>query len=98
MPCSAKPVNNRFTDLRISLRLAYEGQSDALSKEPKNPEPAWKRFSAVARDGFNVLVRLPPESADPASILRTAGFRLFFRIAGRGDYREVAPNHIEPFL
>ena len=28
---SATPVNNRFTDLRNQLALAYEGESDTLS-------------------------------------------------------------------
>ena len=35
---SATPVNNRFTDLRNQIALAYEGDSDAARREAEHPD------------------------------------------------------------
>jgi SNF2 family DNA or RNA helicase len=73
---SATPVNNRFTDLRNQLALAYEGQSDALSKNLKiktSVEEIFRRAQAA----FNAWSNLSPEQRTPASILRTLDFDFF---------------------
>ena len=50
---SATPVNNRFTDLRNQLALAYEGHSDALSKNLKTKTSVEEIFRR-AQTAFNV--------------------------------------------
>jgi hypothetical protein len=45
---SATPVNNRFNDLRNQLALAYEGDSDNLSKKLRTGK-RWRRSSATPR-------------------------------------------------
>ena len=57
---SATPVNNRFRDLRNQLALAYEGESDSLSKKLKTKrsvEEIFRRAQAV----FNQWSKLNPE-------------------------------------
>ena len=73
---SATPVNNRFTDLRNQLALAYEGQSDALSKNLKTKTSVEEIFRR-AQTAFNVWSDLPPDQRTPASILRTLDFDFF---------------------
>ncbi|WP_417275100.1 SNF2-related protein [Celeribacter halophilus] len=64
---SATPVNNRFTDLRNQLALAYEGHSDALSKNLKTKTSVEEIFRR-AQAAFNVWSELAPEQ-------RTVDFR-----------------------
>lgn len=73
---SATPVNNRFTDLRNQLALAYEGHSDALSKNLKTKTSVEEIFRR-AQAAFNVWSDLPPEQRTPASILRALDFDFF---------------------
>ena len=73
---SATPVNNRFTDLRNQLALAYEGQSDALSKNLKTKTSVEEIFRR-AQTAFNVWSNLPPDQRTPASILRALDFDFF---------------------
>ena len=73
---SATPVNNRFNDLRNQLALAYEGQSDALSKNLKTQTSIEEIFRR-AQKAFNVWSLLPPEERTAASILRTLDFDFF---------------------
>jgi len=73
---SATPVNNRFTDLRNQLALAYEGQSDALSKNLKTKTSVEEIFRR-AQAAFNAWSNLSPEQRTPASILRTLDFDFF---------------------
>ncbi|QUJ76960.1 DEAD/DEAH box helicase family protein [Sulfitobacter albidus] len=73
---SATPVNNRFTDLRNQLALAYEGQSDALSKNLKTKTSVEEIFRR-AQAAFNVWSDLPSDQRTPASILRTLDFDFF---------------------
>ncbi len=73
---SATPVNNRFTDLRNQLALAYEGQSDALSKNLKTKTSVEEIFRR-AQTAFNAWSMLPPEQRTPASILRALDFDFF---------------------
>jgi hypothetical protein len=73
---SATPVNNRFTDLRNQLALAYEGHSDALSKNLKTKTSVEEIFRR-AQTAFNAWSNLPPEKRTPAAILRSLDFDFF---------------------
>lgn len=73
---SATPVNNRFTDLRNQLALAYEGQSDALSKNLKTKTSIEEIFRR-AQKAFNVWSELPPEERTSAAILKSLDFDFF---------------------
>ena len=73
---SATPVNNRFTDLRNQLALAYEGHSDALSKNLKTKTSVEEIFRR-AQTAFNIWSGLPPDQRTPASILRALDFDFF---------------------
>jgi uncharacterized protein with GYD domain len=73
---SATPVNNRFTDLRNQLALAYEGQSDELVKKLKS-ETSIEEIFRRAQKAFNAWSALPPEERTAASILRALDFDFF---------------------
>lgn len=73
---SATPVNNRFTDLRNQLALAYEGESEALSKRLKSGGDIEEIFRRAQR-AFNVWSSLPPEERTSASILKSLDFDFF---------------------
>jgi len=73
---SATPVNNRFTDLRNQLALAYEGQSDALSKNLKTKTSIEEIFRR-AQKAFNVWSELPPSERTAAAILKSLDFDFF---------------------
>lgn len=73
---SATPVNNRFTDLRNQLALAYEGHSDALSKNLKTKNSVEEIFRR-AQAAFNTWSNLPPDQRTPAAILRALEFDFF---------------------
>ncbi|WP_412558505.1 helicase-related protein [Thalassospira sp. MIT1370] len=73
---SATPVNNRFTDLRNQLALAYEGESDALSKNLKSQASVEEIFRR-AQKTFNAWSDLPAEERTAASILKTLDFDFF---------------------
>jgi hypothetical protein len=91
---SATPVNNRFTDLRNQLALAYEGQSEALSQHLKTNSSVEEIFRR-AQKAFNVWSSLPPDERTAASILKTLDFD-FFEIL---DAVTIARSrkHIEAF-
>lgn len=73
---SATPVNNRFNDLRNQLALAYEGQSEALSKNLKSKNSVEEIFRR-AQAAFNTWANLPPDERTAASILKTLDFDFF---------------------
>ena len=73
---SATPVNNRFTDLRNQLALAYEGQSEALSRNLKT-ETSVEEIFRRAQKAFNAWSTLPPEDRTAASILKALDFDFF---------------------
>jgi superfamily II DNA or RNA helicase len=73
---SATPVNNRFTDLRNQLALAYEGQSEALSKNLKT-QVSIEEIFRQAQKTFNEWSSLPPEERTAESILRALDFDFF---------------------
>jgi len=73
---SATPVNNRFNDLRNQLALAYEGDSENLSKKlrtGKSVEEIFRRAQAV----FNQWSKLPPEHRTARAILDSLEFDFF---------------------
>lgn len=73
---SATPVNNHFSDLRNQLALAYEGESENLSKKLKTGrgvEDIFKRAQAV----FNTWAKLPSEERTAKSILDSLDFDFF---------------------
>ena len=73
---SATPVNNRFTDLRNQLALAYEGQSEGLSRNLKTDTSVEEIFRQ-AQKAFNTWSRLPPDERNAASLLKTLDFDFF---------------------
>jgi superfamily II DNA or RNA helicase len=73
---SATPVNNRFSDLRNQLALAYEGESETLREKlgvSKDIEEIFRRAQAV----FNAWSKLPPEERTAEAILSSLDFDFF---------------------
>lgn len=56
---SATPVNNRFTDLRNQLALAYESESSNLTKHLKTTKSVEQIFNQ-AQAAFNAWSKLDP--------------------------------------
>ena len=73
---SATPVNNKFTDLRNQLALAYEGHSDTLSKNLKTNSSVEEIFRK-AQTAFNNWSELPPDERTAQSILRALDLDFF---------------------
>jgi len=73
---SATPVNNRFTDLRNQLALAYEGESENLSAKLRTEKDIDEIFRR-AQTAFNAWTSLPPEERTAAAILNTLDFDFF---------------------
>ena len=73
---SATPVNNRFTDLRNQLALAYEGESEALSKKLKSRASVEAIFRG-AQTAFNAWSKLPPDERTAPAILKMLDFDFF---------------------
>lgn len=73
---SATPVNNRFTDLRNQLALAYEGDSENLGKKLRASKSVEEVFRN-AQTAFNAWSRLPPEERTPRAILGALDFDFF---------------------
>ena len=73
---SATPVNNRFNDLRNQLALAYEGDSENLTKKLRTGKSVEKIFSN-AQASFNAWAKLPPLARTARAILETLEFDFF---------------------
>jgi len=73
---SATPVNNRFADLRNQLALAYEGDSEILSKKLKTGKSVEEIFRS-AQTAFNNWAKLPPEERTARAILDSLDFDFF---------------------
>ena len=73
---SATPVNNRFSDLRNQLALAYEGESGTLTSRLKTGKDINEIFRK-AQATFNAWSALPPEERTPAAILNSLDFDFF---------------------
>ncbi|MCH9664533.1 MAG: DEAD/DEAH box helicase family protein [Gammaproteobacteria bacterium] len=73
---SATPVNNRFSDLRNQLALAYEGDSDKLSAKL----PGKRSVEAIFRQAqiaFNQWTKLPTQKRTAKAILDSLDFDFF---------------------
>ncbi len=73
---SATPVNNRFNDLRNQLALAYEGESENLSKR-LNTGKSVEEIFRNAQTAFNRWSKLPPERRTARAILESLDFDFF---------------------
>jgi len=73
---SATPVNNRFNDLRNQLALAYEGESENLSRNLKAKTGVDEIFRR-AQKAFNAWTDLPPEERTASAILKALDFDFF---------------------
>ena len=73
---SATPVNNRFADLRNQLALAYEGDSENLSRNLKTERSVEEIFRR-AQLAFNEWSKLPPEERTPEAIMKSLDFDFF---------------------
>lgn len=73
---SATPVNNRFTDLRNQLALAYEGDSENLTKRLRTGKSVEDIFRN-AQLAFNRWAKLPPEERTARAILDSLDFDFF---------------------
>lgn len=73
---SATPVNNRFSDLRNQLALAYEGDSQNLSNKLRSERSVEEIFRR-AQVAFNQWAKLPPEERTAKAILDTLDFDFF---------------------
>lgn len=73
---SATPVNNRFSDLRNQLALAYEGDPAGLNSKlnlGKDVNEIFRRAQAT----FNAWSTLPPAERTPVAILNALDFDFF---------------------
>lgn len=73
---SATPVNNRFTDLRNQLALAYEGCSENLNTKLNTSKPIEQIFSE-AQGAFNKWSEFDKESRTTDNLLRMLDFDFF---------------------
>ena len=73
---SATPVNNRFSDLRNQLALAYEGDSELLSKKLRGTRSVEEVFRQ-AQVAFNQWAKQPAEQRTAKAILEALTFDFF---------------------
>ena len=73
---SATPVNNRFNDLRNQLALAYEGDSENLSRNLKSERSVEEIFRR-AQLAFNEWSKLTAEDRTPEAIMKSLDFDFF---------------------
>ncbi|AMY20774.1 MULTISPECIES: helicase-related protein [Nocardiaceae] len=73
---SATPVNNKFSDLKNQLQLAYEGESDNLAKHLRISTTVEKVFKD-AQTVFNAWSKLDAEDRTTDRILQMLDFDFF---------------------
>ncbi len=73
---SATPVNNRFTDLKNQLALAYEGNSEFIN-EQLDTKKSIEEIFRQAQKAFNAWSKLEPEARTTDALLRTLDFDFF---------------------
>lgn len=73
---SATPVNNRFTDLKNQLQLAYEGESESFA-EHLDISSSIEKIFRDAQSAFNEWSALDPEMRTTDRILRMLSFDFF---------------------
>lgn len=73
---SATPVNNRFTDLRNQLALAYEGDTSIIN-EKLNTRKSIDEIFRDAQRAFNTWSEFEPERRKTATLLKMLTFDFF---------------------
>ena len=73
---SATPVNNRFTDLRNQLALAYEGTPSLINDKLKTSKPIDEIFRSAQRV-FNAWSDIEPDKRTTANLLKMLDFDFF---------------------
>lgn len=73
---SATPVNNRFTDLKNQLAIAYEGNSEFINDKLDTKKPIEDIFR-LAQKAFNAWSKHEPEARTTDALLRTLDFDFF---------------------
>ncbi len=73
---SATPVNNRFTDLKNQLELAYEGNPDNIN-DKLNTRKSIDEIFRQAQKAFNEWSKLAPEARTTEALLKTLDFDFF---------------------
>lgn len=73
---SATPVNNRFTDLKNQLAIAYEGNADLLD-ERLNTTRGLEDIFKQAQQAFNAWSKLNQEQRSTDALLRALDFDFF---------------------
>ncbi|PZC51890.1 MULTISPECIES: helicase-related protein [unclassified Mesotoga] len=73
---SATPVNNRFTDLRNQLALAYEGDEEQLN-EKLNTQSSLDTIFRQAQTAFNRWSEYDPEARTTENLLKMLDFDFF---------------------
>jgi len=73
---SATPVNNRFTDLKNQLAIAYEGNSEFINEKLDTKKPIDEIFRQ-AQKAFNAWSKLDSEDRTTDALLRTLDFDFF---------------------
>lgn len=73
---SATPVNNRFSDLKNQLALAYEGESETL-REKLGTDNSVEEIFRQAQAAFTRWSKLPAEERTSEAILSSLDFEFF---------------------
>ena len=73
---SATPVNNRFTDLKNQLAIAYEGNPEFINEKLDTKKPIDEIFRQ-AQKAFNAWSKLEPNARTTDALLRTLDFDFF---------------------
>lgn len=73
---SATPVNNRFTDLKNQLALAYEGESELMDEKLNTTKTIDEIFSQ-AQKAFNTWSKLSPQNRTTEALLGMLDFDFF---------------------
>lgn len=73
---SATPVNNRFTDLKNQLAIAYEGNSEFINEKLDTKKPIDEIFRQTQK-AFNAWSKHDPEDRTTDVLLRTLDFDFF---------------------
>lgn len=73
---SATPVNNKFTDLKNQLALAYEGESELLDEKLNTTKSVDEIFSQ-AQKSFKAWSKLSPDSRTTEVLLGMLDFDFF---------------------
>lgn len=73
---SATPVNNRFTDLKNQLAIAYEGESEQLDEKLNTTKTIDEIFSQ-AQKAFKIWSNLPSQTRTTDALLGMLDFDFF---------------------